>query len=101
VPVGTDAEPREIDQANRDGAHSQRVERVERHVLSHREAQVGQLLGKPDQLLELRLVLLSAECRVVAVLPASGSVDPRRLEPGARARRDPNVFPRRRDGETL
>jgi len=50
------------------------------HVARHRSAQVRQTLGKADQPVEFRLLLLCAEVRVIQVLLPAGSVDSRRLQ---------------------
>ena len=101
MPVGADAEPGEVDQPNRDCADVERVERIVRQVLSDRHPQVRQLLGEPDQLLELRRLLLGTEVRVIAVLQPAGAVDAGRLELGPRPRGELDVLPRRRDREAV
>ena len=70
-------------------------------MLAHREPQIGELLGEPDQLLVLRRLLLRAEVRVVAVLLPPGAVDADRLELRAGRRSDPNVRPRGRNRERV
>ena len=70
-------------------------------VLAHRLPQVGQPLGEADEVVELRLLLLRPELRVVQVLAPAGAIDPGRLELRFRARRDPDVAPRGRDDQRL
>src|SRR6185369_2155621 len=65
----------------------------------HRLAQIGQALGEADELVEFLLLLASAELGVVQILAPAGRVDARRLELRGRARRDPDVLPRRRNHE--
>ena len=69
------------------------------HVLRGGRAQLRQPLGEADELVELRLFLLSTEVGVVQVLAAPGGVDAGRLQLRIRLRGDPDVFPRRRDHE--
>src|SRR4051794_21928533 len=97
VAVVADAEPALVDQPDGDRGDLLERQAVEFHVVGHREAQGGQLLGEPDQLVVLRLLLPRAVRRVVEVLLAPRGVDTRRLQLRPRARRDPDVRPRRRN----
>src|SRR4051812_43815247 len=71
VALVTDAKPAEIDQPDRDGCSPFERQRLELDVLGHHGAQLGQPLTEEDQLVELRLLLLCAELRVVEVLHAA------------------------------
>ena len=76
-----DSEPGEIDQA-RSRSRRRARGRAPRVSMSsrHRLAEIRQPLREPDQLVELRLLLLRAEVRVVEVLLPPGGVDTGRLQ---------------------
>src|SRR5579884_2650268 len=99
VALVADAKPALVDEAQRNRRHALTVEHVLVHVLGHRLAERGQSLAEADQLVELRLLLRRAEVRVVEVLPPARLVEAGRLQLRARARRDPDVLPCRRDDE--
>ena len=80
------AKPREIDEADGERADTFRLQRIERHVLAHREPQLGELLGETDELVVLQLLLLRAKVGVVEVLAPSSFVDASRLQLRARVR---------------
>src|SRR5207245_4055849 len=101
IALGADAKPAGIDQPGCDRRHALTVQHVLVHVLCRSGAQVGQALRESDQPIELRLVLLRTKRRVREVLLATGGVDAGRLQLGARAWRDPDVLPGRRDDERL
>src|SRR3954469_2292112 len=101
VPLGTDAEPAEVDQPHRDRRDLLLRQAVERHVLGHRLAQRGKALGKTDQLVVLRLLLLRAEISVVEVLLPPRRVDSGRLQLRFRTWRDPDVLPGGRNRKRL
>ena len=99
VPVGADAEPRLVDEPDRERARPFALVRPEAHVLRRLRAQPRQRGREREQALELRALLRRAEARVVEVLLAPGAVDARRLESRSRVRRDPDVRPGGRDRE--
>src|SRR5581483_5863040 len=101
IALRPDAEPAEVDQPQRDRRDAFAVELVLVEMLRHHGPQLGQLLREADELVVLRLLLGRAVVGVVEVLLPPGLVDARRLELRAGARRDPDVPPRRRDGELL
>jgi hypothetical protein len=68
-------------------------------VLGHRGPQVRKTIGEADEAVELGLLLLGAEVRVVEILPAAGGIETGRLQLGGAAGRDPDIAPRRRNGE--
>src|ERR687888_185057 len=80
VTLVADAKPTEIDQSHRHGAGPFRSERLELHVARHRRAKVGQRIGEPDELVELRLFLRPPEVGVVEVLASTRCVDPGGLQ---------------------
>src|SRR3954471_11788713 len=80
VALVADAKPAEVDQADRNRRRPLEGQRLELHVLGHCKAELRQLLGEPDQLVELRLLLLGSKVRVVQVLHPARLVDPRGLE---------------------
>src|SRR4051812_1642347 len=101
VALPADPEPRAVDQARGNRADPLAVERVVVHVLRHRRSELRQLLREADELVVLRLLLLRPKRRVVEVLPPAGGIQADRLQLPGRARRDPDVLPRRRDHERL
>jgi hypothetical protein len=64
-------------------------------------AELRQLLGEAEHVVELLAVALFAPLRVVEVLLASRGVDPGRLEVPSGIGADPHVLPRGRDHELL
>jgi len=101
VALRPDAEPPAVDQTRGDSRDPLAIQKVVVHVLRHRRAQVRQTLGKENQTVEFRLLLLSAKIRVVDVLFSTRRVDAGGLELGRSAARDPDVFPGRRNHERL
>src|SRR2546421_1652519 len=101
VPVRADAKPAQVDQTESDRRDTLAVELLLVEMLRHGRPQLGKLLGEADQLVVLRLLLCRSEIGVVEVLLPPGLVEPGRLELGRRARRDPDLLPRRRDCELL
>jgi hypothetical protein len=91
--LGADAKPREVDQANGDGAHALSRVGIERHVLRHPLVQLREALPEMDQpVVLLTLLRLAGRC-AVAVLAPSGAVDADRLQLGASIRGDPDFAP--------
>src|SRR5207302_7593533 len=86
-------------QCNRTDAVAVKLVVVE--MLHHCRPKRGEPFPETDQPLELGAVLFGAVIRVVDVLLPTRLVEAGRLELRARARRDPNVFPRRRNRESL
>jgi hypothetical protein len=101
VALRADAEPAAIDQARRDRGDTLTIQKLVVHVPRHGRPQVRQALGKANQPVELRLLLLRPEIPVIDVLLPSGSVDAGGLELRRRAGRDPDLFPGGRDDERL
>jgi hypothetical protein len=101
IPLGPDAEPPKVDEADRDRTRPFGAERLERHVVAHRFAQAGKALGETHEVVELLLLLPRAEFRVVEILAPTRAVDSGRLELGTGPRRDPHIAPGRRDRELL
>ena len=101
IAVGPDPEPAQIDQPHCDRTDALWLIGVEVHVLAHRQPEIGQLLGKAHELVVLRLLLLGAKLGVVEVLSPAGPIDTGRLQLRAGIRRDPHLFPGRRDHERL
>src|SRR5204862_4821527 len=101
IAVVADPKPPEIDQAYRECARPLRRHRLVLHVLRHRFAERRQRVGEPNQLVELRLLLRGPVIVVIAVLPPACRIGTCCLQLRARTRRDPDVFPRRRDRERL
>src|SRR5262249_47925398 len=98
-PLRADPEPAERDQPKCDGGNALPIELVLVEMLGHRRAKLRQVLAEPDQPVVLRLLLGDAKIRAVEVLLPPGLVVAGRLELRSRTRRDPDVLPRRRDGE--
>src|SRR5438105_6691944 len=99
VSLRSDAKPREVDQPDRGRRHAVGMERIERHVLAHRDTKLGQPLRESNELVVLRLLLTGAKLRVVEILASTRFVDPGRLEICPWSWRDPDVTPGGRNDE--
>ena len=101
VPVGADAEPAEVDEAQRDRGNARAIELVIVEIVRHRAAQIGQPFAEADEAFVLRFLLRGAEVGVVQVLLPARLVAAGGLELCARSRRDPDVLPRGRNRKLL
>jgi hypothetical protein len=96
-----DAEQPEVEQAQREGEDLLAVQR--RRAVQERVepgAQGGQGGAEVEHVVELAVLALGPELRVVPVLLAPGGVVARRLQVGVGGGRDPHVTPRGRDRES-
>src|SRR5262249_22316451 len=101
VALRADPKPAQLDQSQRDRRDAFPIELVLVEMQRHRFAQRRKRIAETDELVVLRLLLLGPVVGAVEVLLSARGVAAGRLELRRRARRDPDVLPRRRDRERL
>ena len=99
VLLRADAEEAAIEQACCAREHALARDLAQAQVLGGDSAEVRELAGEVDHLVELLLVAPQTPLRVVDVLPPPSRVGAHRLDVAHRVRADPDVLPGRRDDE--